>query len=236
MNTSSVNNETVSKPAENTFEPLHVGFIVFYAKREETNSKLDIEEGGHQQEIVILTSQKIISVCEWLNDLSSFSSFNPQSSNVQENSCVLLCFHKTSIIAESPTYQSHPIFGPKPFRFIYFFEMRLLICDVTDTATHNLTAFHNIKSGRGVMPSSRPPAVRLLCRYRSLKCMRCNVAAFTTADLWTFRAKVLPSVDLFREEKRQFDGVPAHLKAKPGHLTTFSLHVCVKSSPAPPPK
>lgn len=145
MNTSSVNNETVSKPAGNTFEPLHVGFIVFYAKREETNSKLDIEEGGHQQEVVILTSEKIISVCEWLNDLSSFSSFNRQSSNVQENSCVLLCFHKTSIVEESPTYQSHPIFGPKPFRLIYLFEMRLIICDVTDTATHNLTAFHNIK-------------------------------------------------------------------------------------------
>lgn len=58
INTSSVNNETVSKPAENTFEPSHVGFIVFYAKREETNSKLDIEEGEHQQEVVILTSQK----------------------------------------------------------------------------------------------------------------------------------------------------------------------------------
>lgn len=168
MTTSSINNQTVSKPAENTFEPSHVGFIVFYAKREETNSKLDIE-GEHQQEVVILTSQKIISVCEWLNDLSSFSSFNPQSSNVQENPCVLLCFHKTLIITESPTYQSRPFFGPKPFRFIYFFEMRLIICDVTDTATHNLTAFHNIKSGRGVMPSSRPPAVRLLCRYRSLQ-------------------------------------------------------------------
>lgn len=65
MNTSSVNNETVSKPAENTFQPSHVGFIVFYAKREETNSKLDIEEGEHQQEVVILTSQKIIWVC-WM--------------------------------------------------------------------------------------------------------------------------------------------------------------------------
>lgn len=167
MNTSSVSNKTVSKPAENTFQPSHVGFIVFYAKREETNQKLDIEEGEHQQEVV--TSQKIISVCEWLNDLSSFSPFNPQGSNVQENPCVLLCFHKTSIITESPTYQSRPFFGPKPFGFIYVFEMRLIICDVTDTATHNLTAFRNIKSGRGVMPSSRPPAVRLLCRYRSLQ-------------------------------------------------------------------
>lgn len=165
--------------------------------------------------------------------------------NVQENSCHLVGFHKSSFITQSPSCKKHPFFcmcmcvWGGGYSFVSFFEMLLIIFNITDTTTRSWQyqelrqpgAFSSAACCCACFLPILIVKIKRNCSISRLQC--CNVTAFWVADHWT--CLVLLSVNMFWEEKRQFVGVPAHLKAKPGHLTTFCLHVCLKSSPAPPP-
>lgn len=108
----------------------------------------------------------------------------------------LLCFHKTLIIAELPTCQSHPFLGGQSLFNVFLWNAPYhLRCyrynnkQVDGVSQHQEWPRRDAIFSAACCPSALPISIVKKKKNPNIsRLQHCSVAASRTADLWTFRA------------------------------------------------